>query len=525
MLRRTTPSSATLTGGDLSVDVLHTEDSVRLGDGTDLLSFIDVSAVKCIPVDVKAVPATLSTSANQTNGTQRSKITDGTDNVEIDDVGGEKALKVSVIASVGGGGGGTAATDSAAYTATSSQFTPVGGAYDDTASDALAEGEMGMVRLTSARAMHVAVQNSVAVTGTFWQATQPVSASSLPLPTGAATETTLDAIKTSVELIDDTVKVDDAAFTPGTSKILMIGAQADETSPDSVDEGDAGALRMTLARELLVKVNVALPTGSNVIGAVTQSGTWNIGSITTLPSIPAGTNNIGDVDIASIAAGDNNIGNVDIASIAAGDNNIGNVDVVSLPAIPAGTNNIGDVDILSIAAGDNNIGNVDIVTMPNVTGAAAHDAAISGNPVPMAGRANNANPTSVAAGDSTYINTDLAGRQVVTFTDRALVTQATGSQTSTTEATILSAGGANVFLDLTLLMITNSNTTTAAQVQIRDATAGTIRMEHMIPPNSGLVINFPVPFKQTTANNNWTIDLQAAVSTVYYTVQAIQRLA
>ena len=33
----------------------------------------------------------------------------------------------------------------------------------------------------------VGISGSVAVTGTFWQATQPVSASSLPLPTGAAT--------------------------------------------------------------------------------------------------------------------------------------------------------------------------------------------------------------------------------------------------------------------------------------------------------------------------------------------------
>lgn len=32
------------------------------------------------------------------------------------------------------------------------------------------------------------------VSGTFWQATQPVSAASLPLPTGAATETTLSAV-------------------------------------------------------------------------------------------------------------------------------------------------------------------------------------------------------------------------------------------------------------------------------------------------------------------------------------------
>jgi hypothetical protein len=60
-------------------------------------------------------------------------------------------------------------------------------------------------------------------------------------------------------------------------------------------------------------------------------------------ALPAGTNNIGNVDIASIAAGDNNIGNVDIASIAAGDNNIGNVDIAS--AIPAGTNSVGGVFI------------------------------------------------------------------------------------------------------------------------------------------------------------------------------------
>lgn len=41
------------------------------------------------------------------------------------------------------------------------------------------------------------VAGSVAVTGTFWQATQPISAASLPLPTGAATETTLATLLTT----------------------------------------------------------------------------------------------------------------------------------------------------------------------------------------------------------------------------------------------------------------------------------------------------------------------------------------
>jgi hypothetical protein len=80
--------------------------------------------------------------------------------------------------------------------------------------------------------------------------------------------------------------------------------------------------------------------------AATQSGTWNIGSVTTLPALVAGTANIGDVDVASIAAGDNNIGNVDVVtlpSIPAGTNNIGDVDVLTLPALAAGTNTIGIV--------------------------------------------------------------------------------------------------------------------------------------------------------------------------------------
>lgn len=48
--------------------------------------------------------------------------------------------------------------------------------------------------------------------------------------------------------------VDDAAFTPGTDTVTVLGGFADETAPDSVDEGDQGALRMTLDRKLLTRV-------------------------------------------------------------------------------------------------------------------------------------------------------------------------------------------------------------------------------------------------------------------------------
>lgn len=45
---------------------------------------------------------------------------------------------------------------------------------------------------------------------------------------------------------------DDAAFTVGTTETVPVGFLADETTPDSVDEGDMGAARMTLDRKQIV---------------------------------------------------------------------------------------------------------------------------------------------------------------------------------------------------------------------------------------------------------------------------------
>jgi hypothetical protein len=84
----------------------------------------------------------------------------------------------------------------------------------------------------------------------------PVSVATIPshaVTNAGAFATQVDgAALTALQLIDDTVFTDDAGFTPGTSKISVIGMQADEASIDSVDEGDAGAPRMTLDRKTIV---------------------------------------------------------------------------------------------------------------------------------------------------------------------------------------------------------------------------------------------------------------------------------
>jgi hypothetical protein len=65
-------------------------------------------------------------------------------------------------------------------------------------------------------------------------------------------------------------------------------------------DADTDGLKVNVSNATVaVALGSALPAGSNVIGGVTQSGTWNIGSITTLPALAAGANTIGAVTQAS----------------------------------------------------------------------------------------------------------------------------------------------------------------------------------------------------------------------------------
>lgn len=57
--------------------------------------------------------------------------------------------------------------------------------------------------------------------------------------------------------------LDDAAFTPGTSRVQAVGYTADETATDSVDEGDLGAARMTLDRKQIFTPYVHAAAGGH----------------------------------------------------------------------------------------------------------------------------------------------------------------------------------------------------------------------------------------------------------------------
>ena len=139
------------------------------------------------------------------------------------------------------------------------------------------------------------------------------------------------------------------------------------------------------AGSLTVDGTVAVSAVAGTVAA-TQSGTWNIGTVTAVTGITnavAVTDNSStlsvddgggaltvDGTVAATQSGTWNIGTVTavtgITNAVAVTDNAGSltVDGTVTANLAAGTNNIGDVDVLTIAAGDNNIGNVDIVTVP-----------------------------------------------------------------------------------------------------------------------------------------------------------------
>lgn len=154
------------------------------------------------------------------------------------------------------------------------------------------------------------------------------------------------------------------------------------------------------------------------------------------------------------------------------------------------------------------------------SGNVAHDAADSGNPIKIGGKARTTNPTAVADADRVDGTFDKIGRQVVTIGHvRELVAQNTITLANTSEATLLAAGGAGVYHDLTHLTITNSSAS-AVVVYLRDATAGSIIDNIAIAAGGGITKTYTRPWKQTTANSNWTAQLSGSVSSVYITVQA-----
>jgi hypothetical protein len=156
-----------------------------------------------------------------------------------------------------------------------------------------------------------------------------------------------------------------------------------------------------------------------------------------------------------------------------------------------------------------------------VEGNVAHDAVDSGNPVKIGAVARTTNPTPVADGDRSDIMCDDYGRIVVinNNTRDQTIKQYTAVN-STTETTILAAGGAGVFHDITSFTFNCDKNN--VDVTVREATGGATALEVRLDQNDVVHLTFPTPLPQATANNNWTVQLSSGGATVEITVVAVK---
>lgn len=327
---------------------------------------------------------------------------------------------------------------------------------------------------------------------------------------------------------------DDAAFIPATSRVLPVGFTFDDTLPDSVNEGDIGAARMSANRNLYTTLrdaagnergqNVDANGNANVIAAANSGvdiGDVTINNAAGASAVPVqdggntltvdnGGTFVTQIDGAALTALqliDNLVTTEDTAS-ANGDSGL--VAFARRTATPANTSGADlDYEALQISAGRlwasatidaaipagaNNIGDVDVVTLPGVAGDVAHDGADSGNPVKVGAKAiaHGANPTAVAASDRTDLYANRAGIQFVIGGHPNVVTlEAAYTAAQTDVAIITIAGGLKIIVTQIQALCDNANTVDVGMrvgfgATTTPTTTGVVLTHPGIAPGSGV---------------------------------------
>ena len=333
-----------------------------------------------------------------------------------------------------------------------------------------------------------------------------------------------------------TSMIDDAVFTPATTAVTPIAAFADDTAPDSVDEGDAGVVRMSLNRSLNVRIrdDAGNERGLNIDATGGIATNLRDGAGTALTSTLVGADQSLDVNIAQsvdLTIADIEDGAGDSIMDAANDA----MQTTIVTALPVGGNNIGDVDVLTVPAPLNVVGGgaeatalrvtiandstgtltVDgTVTAANTAGDIADDAPDSGNPVKVGGVAvetDGTDPTSVSAeGDRAEVRTDLNRRLLVNDMHPNSWSNNNNYAAAQTDTEIQATPGANLSLYITDIAISVEGACNVTLVR-NTAAAVIIYGPFYFAANGGLIKHFKTPIR-LPANENLGVTSSAAVN-------------
>ena len=362
-----------------------------------------------------------------------------------------------------GGSGGTSATDDAAFTAGSGSGTPIMGFVT---ADSVDSGDVGVVGMSTDRRLLTDAQlvgqdadiniadggNAITVD---WAGTAP--------PIGAGTE----AAALRVTLATDSTGV------------LSIDDNSGSITIDGTVTANLSATDNAVLDDIAAAVHEEDEASANG-----HSGMLMLARRTATPADTSGTDL--DYEVPQMDNGRLWVSATVDAALPAGDNNIGNVDIVTLPASTNTLEVVGDV---------------------------AADAADAGNPVSVGGVAvdvdTTAPPTRVTAeSDRTNFATDFDGALFARPHGPELDDYHLDTSSAQTDTSVFAAPGAALSTYVTDIVFTHDGT--AAINAFFEESTTTVLGPYYLPATAGGVhIQFQTP-KKVTANTALTITTSAS---------------
>lgn len=418
---------------------------------TDVISVQGIASGTALPISAASLPlpSTAATSTKQSDGTQKTQIVDGSGNV-IASTSNNLNVQCANCS-----GSGVSATDGASFTASTSSFALGGGVYQVTqTANPVTTGQQGATQMTRFRAIHVNLRDSTgAVLG---NSTTPLQVSLANTGSNATA-----------------VKVDNSAVTQPVSGTVS-AAQSGTWNVTNI----SGTVSLPTGAATAAKQPALGTAGSPSTDVITVQGS---GSGTALPvslaSVPShAVTNAGTFAVqATVAAGATTIAKAE--DVASADADVGVPSMAIRKATPANTSSAdGDYEALQMSAGRLWVDGSGVTQ--TVAGVAAHDAAISGNPVRGAARARTSDYTAVANDDVADILATIEGKLITQpYGIRASTWKyaaAAGGLVTTSGVTIKTAAGAGIRNCIDAIQMMNSHQTTSTEIEVRDGAAGTV---------------------------------------------------
>lgn len=546
---------------------------VKITDGTDVADVLDLTNSNPVAVAIVDGSGTQITSfgggTQYTEGDTDASITgtallweDTSDTLRA--VSAAKPLPVNIIS--GSGSGGTASADDADFTAGTTNGTPAMGVYESTPSS-VTDGDLGIVGITQGRRLKTSATidaalpaganaigklaandgvdiGDVTINNASLAVTQSTAANLNATVVGTGTfavqVTSLPTSTNTIEVVGDAAHDAAVAGNP-----VLIGLEAKDFDgaalPNVVSaEGDAvrGAASLYGVQYMML-VN----EDGSAVGTVNaaQSGTWNIGTVTTVSdaqvqgkaahdaAVSGNPNLVGAY--ASAAAPTDVSADGDAVRVWALRNGsqvcnlaVGGTLVTAsagLPVAQQGTWNVGTVTTVTTCS--------TVTTVSTVTGGGvAHDGIDSGNPIKVGARAalTLSDDTMVANGDRTDNVADADGALLVRnqFPLGDLVSEAVSNTDGASTAFSNFGATASTRNYITSIHVFRTDAgTTPIYVDFRDGTAGSVLYRVIVPAGGGAVLPASAtPYFRTSANTALAYDVSAATTTVYISVSGFR---